>query len=239
MTSGATLPPYTVRVSHKARRVRLTVSPREGLVVVVPAGMKVDVAAIVESKRAWAERALSRVRSRQAELSLGTEALLPDFIDLPGIGLRTPVEYRHTARAGVSARSARGLLVVSGDVDDADACLDALRRWLSRTASVELPNRVTALAAQHGLAPSSVRIGGAKTRWGSCSARGTISLSRNSVFLPAHLLDALILHELAHLRVLDHSQRFWATLTEMDAGAIRHRKELKRADDLVPAWAFV
>lgn len=233
------LPPHTVRRSSRARRVRLTVSPRDGLVIVVPAGAHVDIEAILRSKRDWAERALARVAERHRELSADPDALLPSHVDMPGIGLSLPVEYESRPGSRTIAAIRQGVLVVSGDTDDAEACLVALRRWLAATALAHIPGRITLLAEAYGLSPSRIRVGGARTRWGSCSARGTISMCRNALFLPAHLLDALILHELAHLRVLDHSPRFWAALTEMDANALSHRQELRRAEAAVPAWAAV
>jgi predicted metal-dependent hydrolase len=215
------------------------VSPKDGLVVVVPVGARVDPAAIVLEKLEWATRSLARIEERHRELNGGAEALLPDLVEMPAFGMRLPIEYRHSSGSAVSARVRGAMLVVSGDVDDAEACLDALRRWLSRTAEAHLKARVRDLGARVGLVPTSVRVSGARTRWGSCSARGTVSLSRNSVFLPTHLLDALVLHELAHLKVLDHSPRFWACLSQMDPSASRHRKQLGGADALVPAWAVV
>lgn len=235
--SERSLPEFTVRRSDRARRVRLTVSPRDGLVVVVPKRYRGDVAAIVAQKREWAERALAKVAARRKELNSGPEALLPSVVDLPGIGFNATVEYRETGSAGVRVTRREHTLVVSGRIDDAQACLDALRRWLAAEAKRSLPARVRSMADRHGLAPSAIRIGGAKTRWGSCSSRGTISLSRNSAFLPPHLLDSLILHELAHMHVMNHSPRFWMKLREMDERADEHRRQLNDAEHLVPAWA--
>jgi hypothetical protein len=64
-----------------------------------------------------------------------------------------------------------------------------------------------------------------------------VSIARNALFLPPDLLDALVLHELAHLRVLDHSQRFWTQLLALDPDAHAHREALRRASEFVPPWA--
>jgi hypothetical protein len=129
--------------------------------------------------------------------------------------------------------------VVQGDVGDAEACLAALRRWLSREGSVWLTQRCAGLVATTGLTPTRVRVAAARTRWGSCSSRGVVMLNRRLLFLPPELVDALILHELAHLRVMDHSAHFWALLESLDPQCALHRARLKRAGDLVPAWADV
>lgn len=235
------LPEYAVRVSARARRVRLTVSARDGLVVVVPAGWRVDAAAVVREKRAWAVRALEAVAERRAVLLAGPEALLPSRIELTAIGALLTVDYREKPSRStgpvVTARVEGCVLMVEGAIEDAEASLAALRRWLDREARSRLPALLAAESARTGLHPVRVRITSAKTRWGSCSARKTISLNRNLLFLPPELARALVLHELAHLRVLDHSARFWATLAELDPDALEHRAELKAGGEFVPAWA--
>lgn len=233
----ASLPEFSVRVSTRARRIRLTVTPRDGLVVVVPRGWRGDPGAIVASKLSWARRALASVADRRAQLLAGHEALLPSEVSLPALGRTLSVEYLQTAASGVSARVRGASVVVSGDVDDAEACCVALRRWLTRLAQCELPTLLSEEVERTGLRPTRVRITSARTRWGSCSARGTVSLNRNALFLPEDLARSLVLHELAHLKVMDHSPRFWGLLATLDPQALEHRAQLKHATDLVPAWA--
>lgn len=235
----APLPPYTVRRSARAHRARLTVSARDGLVLVLPARWRGDADAVVASKRGWAERSLARVAEERALHLAGPEALLPHEIELRALGRTVCVEYRQGSGSRVSARRRGHVLVVSGAIDDADGCLAALQRWLAREASAALPQRCGELARATGLTPTKVRVASARTRWGSCSAKGTVMLGRNLVFLPAELVDALIYHELAHLRVLDHSPRFWSLLATLDPQVLAHRAQLRKAAGFVPAWADV
>lgn len=72
-----------------------------------------------------------------------------------------------------------------------------------------LPARVRDLAAEHGVAVTRVSVRNQKTRWGSCSRRGTISLNWRLIQAPDFVRDYIILHELAHRRQMDHSDRFW------------------------------
>lgn len=233
METAAALPPFVVRESARARRIRLTVSAREGLTLVVPRGWRGDATAIVSSKRGWAEQALSRVADRRALHLGGPEAMFPDSVSLRATGREYAVKAVPGARC--EALIAGSELEVRGD--GTDRRLDALRRWLDREARTHLPNRVAELAAEHGFEVARCRVRRARSRWGSCSAKGTISLNRNLMFLPPRLVDALILHELAHTRVFDHSPRFWAELAGLDGDALVHRRELKEAGRFVPAWA--
>ncbi len=234
-----TLPPHTVRVSARARHVRLTVTARDGLVVVVPRGWRGDPQAVVAAKRTWAERALARVAEERALHAAGPDALLPDTVDLRACGRRLAVRYVPGEGTPV-ARESAGELIVAGD-SDASARLSALRRWLDGEARRLIVPRVVTLADAHGFSPAKVRVMRARTRWGSCSARGVIAIARNALFLPSEALDALVLHELAHLRVLDHSPRFWAQLLALDPRAHEHRALLRRGAEFgaefVPPWA--
>lgn len=231
------LPEYTVRRSAKARRVRLTVTARDGLVVVVPMRWRGDAAEIVAEKREWAQAALSRVADRRAAFVAGPDALLPDVVELRAFGVTWPVEYRQSAARGCQARLESTMLVVSGDVEDGEACLAALSRWLDRVARERLLPLLADVAAETGLRYESARVRHVRSRWGSCSAHATISLNRALVFMPPQLIRALILHELVHTLEMNHSSAFWAALRTYDANADQHQRQLKDAGRFVPPWA--
>ena len=221
--------------------MRLTVTPRDGLVVVVPVRWRGDPAAVVAEKRAWAEAALARIAEQRAAHAAGPDALLPDRVELRAVDETWPVEYRATAAlpgsGRATARVAGSALVVAGDVADAQACLAALVRWLDRESRARLLPMLADVAREASVEYASARVRRQRTRWGSCSARRTISLSRNLVFLPEHLVRALMLHELAHTRVMNHSQRFWSELAALDPAAHEHRAQMRDAARLVPPWA--
>ena len=78
----------------------------------------------------------------------------------------------------------------------------------------ELPARVGELAAQHGLRVSRVSVRNQRSRWGSCSAKGVISLNWRLIQTPEFVRDYIIVHELMHLREMNHSSRFWKLVHE-------------------------
>jgi predicted metal-dependent hydrolase len=78
----------------------------------------------------------------------------------------------------------------------------------------ELPGRTWELARLHGIAISRVTVRAQKTRWGSCSARGSISLNWRLVQAPWSVVDYLIIHELMHRRQMNHSARYWQLVAE-------------------------
>lgn len=234
------LPPYSVRTSARSRRISLRVSARDGLVVTLPRGTRhagSAAEAAVRSRLAWATGALARVAHRRSLIEAGPEAWLPDEVHLAAFGERWPVEYRHAATRGARARLDGSVLVVIGDVDSAEACTRALSRWLGRVARDRLPHVVADLAREHGFGFEAVSVRRQRTRWGSCSHAGRISLNRSLVFLPADLVRYVVLHELVHTRRLDHSCDFWSELAALVPETRELRARLKRSSDLVPVWA--
>ena len=86
---------------------------------------------------------------------------------------------------------------------------EIVHRHLRRIAERELPVRTRELALVHGIAIQRVSVRAQKTRWGSCSARGTISLNWRLIQTPPFVVDYLIIHELMHRREMNHSARYW------------------------------
>src|SRR5262249_51456530 len=103
------------------------------------------------------------------------------------------------------------VLFALASVDDAAGDLRPIvERRLRTLAASEFPARVAALAARHGCTVRKVTIRNQRSRWGSCSRRGSISLNWRLVQAPPEVLDYVIIHELMHLREMNHSARFWA-----------------------------
>ncbi len=100
---------------------------------------------------------------------------------------------------------------------------------LRAKAKALLPQRVADLAAKHGLKYGRVTIRAARTKWGSCTAEGNISLSLYLMTLPEHLRDYIIIHELCHTVHLNHSPRFHALVNQLTSGREKElAKELKQ-----------
>ena len=91
-----------------------------------------------------------------------------------------------------------------------------------------LPARLQQLAAMHNLHYTSVSLRNSRTRWGSCSSRGTISLNIHLVLLPQILVDYVLLHELCHTVEMNHSERFWARLDTLVKGDSRSLRKILR-----------
>ena len=114
--------------------------------------------------------------------------------------------------------------LVNGDED----IESAIWRILKEEALGYLPQRVSELVDKHGFTISGLKLRKMKTRWGSCTAKNSINLNTWLLMLPPHLSDYVILHELVHTRVPDHSHRFWDELDRVTGGQSRsYRRELR------------
>ena len=92
----------------------------------------------------------------------------------------------------------------------------------------ELTDRLNGLSVKYGFTYNNVRIRNQKSRWGSCSARNNINLNIKLILLPLHLVDYVILHELVHTNIKNHSREFWSTLNIYVENPKTLNKELKR-----------
>ena len=105
---------------------------------------------------------------------------------------------------------------------------DAQKKILAKKAREYLPYRLEFWATKYGYKYSGVRLSHANTRWGSRSSSGTISLNIGLMKVPEPLRDYVIIHELAHINHMDHSDAFWREVSAHDPNYKRHRAQLKQ-----------
>lgn len=94
-------------------------------------------------------------------------------------------------------------------------------------ARTRITERAVWYAGHYGVAYRSLSIRNQRSRFGSCSARGHLSFNYRLIFLPAHLLDYVVVHEVCHLRELNHSPRFWALVAETIPDYREKKRELQ------------
>lgn len=235
-------PAFSVRVSDRARHVRLVMTGGGELVVVVPRRFDQRmIPAIVQARLSWIERARARAVERRAAAAAAAleDPFLPCRISLPAMQEEWFVEYRpsRSANGRAAAREVSGdRLVVTAPAGDEQAARRALLAWARRRAAEELPARLEDLAGLHGFRCERVTIRHQRTRWGSCSPRGAISLNLRLLFLDPEMIDHVLLHELCHTREHNHSQRFWALLGTLDPDCATHRRRAREAWRGLPRW---
>ncbi len=229
---------YEIRPSAKARSLRLKMTAREGLTVIAPKGLdERQVVELVSGKREWIAAKLDQFEEVR-HLLVDKVSARPEAFDLPALAESWRVEYRTTKGKTVGARTdQQGRILVYGAVTDDERCKAALRRWLARRAKETLMPWLESLAAESGLRFSRVIIKNQRTRWGSCSADGVISLNAKLLFLPPKLVRYVLMHELCHTLERNHTSRFWTHLRQFEPQTDLLHGQMRDAWKQVPVWA--
>jgi len=245
---------WQVRRSLRARRLAVRVFRDGGVEIVAPQrASAAQIEAFVTRHRDWIDRQQRRHASAVAPFP-------PDTLDLLALGERwrcEPGAVPEGARrsgfiqalpgqgAGVGhdggpgngeGHAGRGgLLRLPAQVGEARQ-RELLLDWLVRRAADALPGPLMTLAQGLGAPVKRVQVRRQRTRWGSCSTRGTITLNVCLLFQPPPVVRYLYLHELTHLKHMNHSARFWAAVGRLEPAWRELDAELARGWQRVPAW---
>ena len=160
---------------------------------------------IVLEKSEWIVQKMELVRRRQAEAPLHT---FQDGEQFPFLGENYPLMKKSGQKTALSFADHTFVL----DSRHLQTAASIFESWYRKQARIHFSARISELAPGLKLQPNVLRISSARTRWGSCSTRGTISLSWRLIMAPPHIIDYVIIHELIHLRHPNHSAQFWAAV---------------------------
>ncbi len=186
-----------VRRSRRARRILLRIdsNARRAELVLPPGTPAADGRAFAESRAAW-------LRDRLAAMPRGVP--FAPGATIPLLGADCLLVHAPAQRAGIVREGGR--LTVSGR---GEFFARRVRDWLRAEARRRIAPLAHAKAAQIGRTVGRIAVRDQKSRWGSCSAGGTLSFSWRLVLAPAEVLDYVVAHEVAHLAEMNHSPRFW------------------------------
>ncbi|HXH03420.1 MAG TPA: SprT family zinc-dependent metalloprotease [Candidatus Competibacteraceae bacterium] len=222
---------FRLRVSARARQARLRFHPQRGLEVVIPPGYDpARVAVLLARHRHW----ITEQHARHAT-ALAEAVRPPAALELRAVDERWALHWEAGGRPALRV-PADGRLLLRGVNADHVAARVLLRRWLMRRAQAILAPWLERLAQETGLSYHAFAIRQQRSRWGSCSAQGNISLNSKLLFLPPELVQHVLLHELCHTVELNHSPRFWTLLARFDADWREARERLRAAWRYVPGW---
>ncbi len=225
---------WRVRPSTRARRLAVRVRPGGLVEIVVPRGTRPGaVEQFVARHRRWIERTLDLYRPAGPAGADG----LPDHVHFAATG--QAFGLRLGGGSGAPRLSASGsAIVITGATDRPVLVRRALQRFTMREAHAALGPWLAELSSATGLGYSRVQIRRQRTRWGSCSPSGTISLNACLMFQAPAVVNYLLIHELAHTRHMNHSRRFWRLVERFEPRWRELDAALSRGWREVPAWAL-
>lgn len=190
-----------VRVNPRARRLIVKVHPSTGEVAVVAPSVRSMPKAIdfARSERAWIAERLARV-----------PPLMPiePGATVPFRGRDHQIRHAPGARGvvWVDGEAQRPTIRVAGKLEHAPRRLE---EWLKKMARREFVQRTDVFATALAVKPKRIHVRDSSSRWGSCSSTGTLSFSWRLILAPPFVLDYVAAHEVAHLKEMNHSSRFW------------------------------
>ena len=216
---------YRIRSSKTAQRLRIRVDV-DGVEVVQPVSRDTEeVETFLRANASWVlaqldrmerMRAVRRVQRRPSgEILLRGEPTRVWRVEVPG------------RRGGNRVEERNGTIAVITGLDNQSAPpAKSLERWLRKSARIVIEHNATAVAEKLGVKIGRVYIMDQRTKWANCSRLRNLSFSWRIIMAPEPVLKYLVAHEVAHLAVPDHSQRFWLTVQSICADAERCRQWL-------------
>lgn len=197
--------------------------------LVIPKGVsEARAQAFLASRRAWVDEQVRRRRFHARP----PEPFPPQQLSLDAIGERWRVHVAGGAGPPALRVVAPGLIELSGEGGNLK-WRQQLRAFLVCHARQQIAPRLAALAGEYGFRYTTLSVRALRSRWGSCSARGRITVNLATLFQRPEVLRYLLLHELAHTRHMNHSSGFWRCVADCEP----RWRELDR--ELVQGWRFV
>ena len=217
---------YTVKRSLRARRVRLEVRPQTGLTAVVPHSYKIgQLPRLLKAKERWISNNLAKYRHLQSP-SAGKEFKSGDTVPYLGRDLELVKRENHSDVGSVTLEG--NMLAVSPGLFRNGILELALEQWYRTEAAKLISERIDKLSFQMGISYKRIVIRGQKTRWGSCSHKKNLSFNWKLIMVPEPVIDYVIIHELTHLKEMNHSKRFWELVAQYCPGWQEYKKWLKQ-----------
>lgn len=249
---GDTVVAYQFR-RGKRRTIGFSVGA-EGLVVSAPKWVPLyEIDKAVQEKSGWIVRKLQESRARHHRLE-SARIEWRDGATLPFLGepVRLVIDPRH-AFGGIGGELKTAAATQAGGPGDslpgaaqqslhialahgatAEQIRDSVQAWLMRQAKRLFTERLNHFAPHLGVQWQKLSLSNAGTRWGSASADGAIRLNWRLIHFRQSVIDYVVVHELSHLRVMDHSPRFWDTVRTVVPDYAELRSQLK--DEALPRW---
>lgn len=213
-------------INERSRRIRLSVkSDGEIVVSMPPSALYRDAIRFVESKTEWIVKQQSRIRAGLT-LFAPESCFKTRFHKLAITKGNTDKVYNRIGNGVIQIFIPERVNHEQPKIQEfiKNTLIDVMR-W---EAKIYLPKRLKELADKHGFKYQNVSIKNASTRWGSCSSVNNINLNLHLMRVPEHLIDYVLLHELAHTVVKNHGEKFWLLLEQCYPNARKADKEMNK-----------
>jgi len=214
---------------HLERRVRKTVGLKinhNGLIVHAPTRLsQKELERMLLSKADWIVKKLQGQQENQLE-----KFIWEDGASLLLLGNTIELSVRLDSVSRVLEYEPGRISVALPTPNNQTSIARKVRLWYKKQAQTDFTRRIELLAAKLGVETPPLFLSSARSRWGSCNSRGEVRLNWRLLQAPPHIINYVVAHELAHLKEMNHSAKFWATVG-------RIYPEYKTAEKELKAWS--
>ncbi|MBC3918867.1 M48 family metallopeptidase [Undibacterium sp. CY18W] len=185
----------------------------DGLRITAPRWVTIaDIETAIHEKQSWILRKLTERRDR-TQRQLEPKMHWKDGAKLPYLGGEITLQIAPASVSGTHFLADQGTLIINLPANAGEQQLkDRVQAWLQQEAKRVFNERLPVFAEKLNVRYQSMALSAATTRWGSCTSQGKIRLNWRLIHFSPMIIDYVVAHELAHLREMNHSPRFWATV---------------------------
>ncbi|MGR9114253.1 MAG: M48 family metallopeptidase [Gammaproteobacteria bacterium] len=222
---------YQIKPSQRARRARIKVSPGKVEVVVPPDVSEHSIHQFLRLKQQWVLDALKRLQARAQQTKSLAPVFYRDGADIPFQGQSYKLSVRPTHLKRIKIEFAEQFIVsvpkTMMNREHSEEIRAALIRWLKHRTQSQVEHFVQKHTGRHQLWPRSVKIKTQRSRWGSCGIHNDININWLLILAPPAVLEYVVVHELCHIKIRNHSPQFWLLVSSHLPDYQRHRHWLK------------
>ena len=237
---GKTTIPYTITHSETAQRKRIIVTPEQVEVVAPKNSNDQDIIDFVHKKRRWVYDKQEEMQERLGRFEQKTYAHLQSGAKIPfrGRNMRLRIIRKNTANLEIAYQNGFNVIVPRNVPEDKiEVCVSQeLVFWLQDRFRDDAKRMIKHYAEMLGVKYKGLRTNAAPKLWGSCTKQGIIALNWHLIAAPKAVLEYVVLHEICHLKIRNHSKEFWTLLSSYMPDFQDRKKWL---DDTNPTYNFI
>jgi len=231
--------PYELRRSATASERRITITPGHVEVLALTSDNDDDIAGFLKLKRQWLFDTVRKIEQITASRHSVPRLITGSKIPYRGRKMSLTVRRTDAERMAIAYRNGFIVDLPHWAGDNADHLVASeLKLWLKRRARRDVQEIAADYGRRFGLVPRSIRTTDLTHGWGSCGPEGNILINWQLIFAPRKVLEYVVAHELAHLRVRSHGPEFWRFLAQLQPGYDVSKQWLERNEAAI-AFDFV
>jgi len=227
---GTTIISYSIRRSHRAKYVSLSIGA-DGVQIVAPFPIDDSVIiSLVEKKQKWILNRFESYRQRLRKIPAERDFVSGEKLLFMGDNYPLKVLEHKGGCTNVNLTDGQFLVDINADIPiekRREEIQGKLEQWYIRSAKELIAERLELFSKKIGVKVNAVRFKNQKTRWGSCSQKGNLNFNWKLVMAPTFIVDYVVVHELCHLKQMNHSLEFWLLVGNQISDYKKMRKWLK------------